>query len=48
MAASVTATVHPSAILRSPDAEQRHRDYKAFVKDLKAIREELHKVARAS
>jgi DNA polymerase len=40
-AASVTATVHPSAILRSPTPEQRHQDYAAFVADLKKIREHL-------
>jgi DNA polymerase len=45
MAKSVTATVHPFAILRSPDPERRHRDFEAFVKDSKAIREKLHKVA---
>ena len=48
MARAVTATVHPSSILRVPDAEQRRRDYDAFVKDLQAIREELHRVAKAS
>jgi DNA polymerase len=47
MAKSVTATVHPSAILRSPDPEQRRADYKAFVKDLKGVRQKLEKVARA-
>jgi uracil-DNA glycosylase len=38
LAPSVTATVHPSAILRAPDAERRHADYAAFVEDLKAVR----------
>ena len=47
MAKSVTATLHPSAILRAPDAERRHADYEAFVKDLKGIRQRLEKVARA-
>ena len=37
----VTATVHPSAILRSPDRAQRRADYKAFVKDLIGVRERL-------
>lgn len=41
MAKAVTATVHPSAILRSPDSEQRERDYTAFVKDLQAVRRRL-------
>jgi DNA polymerase len=42
---SVTATVHPSAILRSPDAARRRADYEAFVKDLKAIRQRLDQSA---
>ncbi|HLG96371.1 MAG TPA: UdgX family uracil-DNA binding protein [Bryobacteraceae bacterium] len=37
----VTATVHPSAILRAPDAEQRHAQYRDFVADLKRIRDAL-------
>jgi len=40
-AGSVTITVHPSAILRAPDPEQRKLDYEAFVKDLKAVRKRL-------
>jgi uracil-DNA glycosylase len=40
-AEAVTATVHPSAILRAPDPERRHQDYQAFVKDLIAVREKL-------
>jgi len=34
----VTSTVHPSAILRAPDEEQRHLDYQKFVDDLKKVR----------
>jgi len=34
LAPPVTATVHPSALLRAPDAEQRRREYALFVKDL--------------
>ena len=34
----VTATVHPSAILRAPDDEQRHAQYRDFVEDLKNVR----------
>jgi uracil-DNA glycosylase family protein len=34
-AASVVATVHPSAILRVPDQEQRRSEYARFVEDLK-------------
>jgi len=42
MARSVTATVHPSAILRAPDGEARKLAYDAFVADLKAVRKVLH------
>jgi uracil-DNA glycosylase len=45
--ASVTATVHPSAVLRSPDPEQRHTNYYAFVNDLIAVRKRLNGVAKA-
>jgi DNA polymerase len=31
--------VHPSYLLRAPDEEARAREYKAFVADLKRIRE---------
>jgi len=41
MARAVTATVHPSSILRAPDSEQREHDYEAFVRDLKAVRRKL-------
>jgi DNA polymerase len=41
LAAYVTATIHPSAILRAPDGEARHREYQAFVRDLIAIRHQL-------
>jgi DNA polymerase len=33
----VTSTVHPSAILRAPDEENRHAEYIAFVADLKQV-----------
>jgi uracil-DNA glycosylase family protein len=32
-----TSTIHPSAILRAPDDEQRERDYLDFVADLKVV-----------
>jgi uracil-DNA glycosylase family protein len=35
---TVVATVHPSAILRAPDAEQRDAEYHRFVSDLKLMR----------
>ena len=31
----ITATVHPSSILRAPDEKSRHAQLKEFVKDLK-------------
>ena len=34
-AAKVVATVHPSSLLRQPDAESREREYKNFVADLR-------------
>ncbi len=33
----VTSTVHPSAILRAPDEQQRHLEYERFVGDLKKV-----------
>ncbi len=42
-AAWITATIHPSAILRAPSDEQRHEDYAAFVQDLVGIRSRLKK-----
>ena len=35
MASKVVATVHPSSLLRQPDEESRHREYKKFVADLR-------------
>ncbi len=40
-APQITATVHPSAILRAPDETQRHQQYADFVADLKQIRNKL-------
>jgi uracil-DNA glycosylase len=37
LAEHVTATIHPSAILRQRDDESRHREMKAFVEDLKLV-----------
>jgi len=34
----VVATVHPSAILRTPDTAARHAAYSQFVKDLITVR----------
>ena len=37
LAPLVTATVHPSSILRAPDDESRRRETQAFVADLKKV-----------
>jgi uracil-DNA glycosylase family protein len=37
LAPLVTATVHPSSILRAPDDESRHEETRRFVADLKVI-----------
>jgi DNA polymerase len=37
LAPFVTATVHPSSILRAPDDESRHRETELFVADLKRV-----------
>jgi uracil-DNA glycosylase family protein len=37
-ATHATSTIHPSAILRAPDAEQRALEYAGFVADLKKVR----------
>jgi uracil-DNA glycosylase family protein len=33
-----TSTIHPSAILRAPDEEQRHAEFQGLVEDLKRVR----------
>lgn len=37
----ITATVHPSSILRAPDDEARHEEMRRFVEDLKKIARRL-------
>lgn len=37
LAKYVTATVHPSSILRAPDDDTRHEEMKRFVADLKKV-----------
>jgi DNA polymerase len=39
LARRAIATVHPSSILRAPDAESRHAEMERFVEDLKRIAE---------
>jgi DNA polymerase len=41
LAPLVTLTVHPSSILRAPDAESRHAARRQFVADLRKIRKQL-------
>lgn len=41
LAPFVTATVHPSSILRAPSDKQRHAEMKRFTDDLKKIRKAL-------
>jgi len=43
LAPRVTATVHPSSILRAPDDESRRSEMKTFVRDLKRIAAELER-----
>jgi len=41
LAPVITATVHPSSILRAPDEESRHDEMARFIDDLKKVREAL-------
>ncbi|MGI9103304.1 MAG: UdgX family uracil-DNA binding protein [Terriglobales bacterium] len=45
LAPYVTATVHPSSILRAPDDETRHAEIRRLVEDLKKVAEVLRKPA---
>jgi uracil-DNA glycosylase len=47
LAPRVTATVHPSSILRAPDETTRRADMKRFVRDLKRIAAVLEKPERS-
>ncbi len=44
----LTATVHPSSILRAPDEDARQAEYDAFVQDLKRVAEALGETAAPS
>jgi DNA polymerase len=46
LAPYVVATVHPSAILRAPDQEARHREMEAFVADLRSVASLLRRVCK--
>ena len=41
LAPLVTATVHPSSILRAPDDQSRHEEMQKFVDDLKVVARRL-------
>ncbi len=45
LAPYVTATVHPSSILRAPDDDTRHQKMRRFVEDLKQVAEVLRRSA---
>jgi uracil-DNA glycosylase family protein len=42
-ARQATSTIHPSAILRAPNAEQRELEYNRFMADLKVVQAEMQK-----
>jgi len=46
-APSVTATIHPSAVLRAPDSAQRREAYRQLVDDLTKVQEITSRRARA-
>lgn len=46
--AKALVTVHPSYLLRLPDADSKAREYANFVKDLKIASAFLHKIRRAA
>jgi DNA polymerase len=48
LAPLVTATVHPSSILRSPDDATRAAETEAFVRDLRAVARALNGTMRAT
>ena len=46
--AKALVTVHPSYLLRLPDAEAKAREYQRFVDDLKIAARLLRKLAKAA
>jgi DNA polymerase len=46
--AKALVTVHPSYLLRVPDADAKAREYTNFVRDLKIASAFLHKIRRAA
>jgi probable DNA metabolism protein len=47
-APALVATVHPSSILRQPDAESREQAHREFVDDLKIVKEQMMQISRPS
>lgn len=41
LASNVFVTIHPSALLRVPEEEQRHEEYRRFAEDLQGIKQFL-------
>ncbi len=48
LAPFITATVHPSAILRAPDDETRHEEMARFIEDMRAVAAALRKRQKAA
>jgi uracil-DNA glycosylase len=46
VASQVVATIHPSAVLRAPDAEGRRAAYEMLVSDLKVVAKALKRGVR--
>ena len=46
LAPYVTATVHPSSILRAPDEERRHEEMARFIDDLRKVKAAMDKMER--
>jgi DNA polymerase len=45
LAPIVMATIHPSSLLRAPTPEEREREYKRFIADLRALKRALARAA---
>jgi DNA polymerase len=43
----ITATVHPSSILRAPDEESRDMEMKLFIEDLRKVAQKLKEQSAA-
>jgi DNA polymerase len=44
----ITATVHPSSLLRITEEADRHREYQRFVQDLERVSEKLRQIGSRS